>query len=167
MGYRSDVGIAVAFDNERSLQEVQALYAMDSTVQAEGLGDFVGSGQSTNMLQWECHVYRNTVDSDVFILTINLSGVKYYPSYPTTKAIEYMHDLCQMLARENPDFVYAYKSIEVGEEVEDTTIIMDTAISNKFMDESDELDEIRERCYFLDGHVNATVELTRTISIDI
>ncbi len=99
MGYRSDVYIAVAFDNEKDMKEVIAVYAMNEHVQKHNL-----------LEQWEI--------KDDNILYFEETSTKWYDKYEAVEGIQYMLALADDFHSER-DMPLAYRAIRIGEELDD------------------------------------------------
>ena len=99
MGYRSDVYIGVAFENEADLKEVLAVYAIDPRVQQLDL-----------MKEWD-------VMEDNILLCV-IEGTKWYAGYEDVQGIEHMLNLADKFDAER-DMPIAYRFVRLGEDEDD------------------------------------------------
>ena len=99
MGYRSDVYIGVAFENEADLKELLAVYAIDPRVQKLNL-----------MKEWD-------VMEDNILLCV-IEGTKWYAGYEDVQGIEHMLNLADKFDAER-DMPIAYRFVRLGEDEDD------------------------------------------------
>lgn len=99
MGYRSDVYIGVAFENEADLKEVLAVYAIDPRVQKLNL-----------LKEWD-------VMEDNILLCV-IEGTKWYAGYEDVQGIEHMLNLADKFDAER-DMPIAYRFVRLGEDEDD------------------------------------------------
>ena len=102
MGYRSDVHIAVAFDNADTLREVMAVYAMHPKVQEFNLAE-----------NWR--IQRDTV------LYLHCDYSKWYDSYEDVQAYEHLMSVAELFHEER-DIAFAYYFVRIGENLDDIEI---------------------------------------------
>lgn len=100
MGYRSDVYIGVAFENEANLKELLAVYAIDPRVQKLNL-----------LKEWD-------VMEDNILLCV-IEDVKWYDGYEDVQGIEHMLNLADKFDAER-DMPIAYRFVRLGEDEGDT-----------------------------------------------
>lgn len=122
MGYHSDIAIAFAFERREQIDEVLAIYQMHELVQKHDLAK-----------EWQVHDWDG-----VWGLTYQATNVKWYESYEDVQGLMHMENLVESFANERGAdvgetdengeqelvhlFPYAFRSIRVGEEVEDVEI---------------------------------------------
>ena len=122
MGYHSDIVIAFAFERREQIDEVMAVYRLHPLVQAHDLAEC-----------WEVHDWDG-----VWGLTYQDINVKWYDSYEAVQGIKHMENLVESFANERGTdvggtdengkqelvhlFPYAFRSIRIGEEIEDVEI---------------------------------------------
>ena len=99
MGYRSDVYIGVAFENEADLKELIAVYAIDPRVQKLNL-----------LKEWD-------VMEDNILLCV-IEGTKWYAGYEDVQGIEHMLNLADKFDAER-DMPIAYRFVRLGEDEDD------------------------------------------------
>ena len=99
MGYRSDVYIGVAFENEADLKELLAVYAIDPRVQKLNL-----------LKEWD-------VMEDNILLCV-IEGTKWYAGYEDVQGIEHMLNLADKFDAER-DMPIAYRFVRLGEDEDD------------------------------------------------
>ena len=99
MGYRSDVGIVVAFKTREDMEKVIATYKMNPDVQRLDL-----------FAEWS--IYES---KEVCFLQYKNSYVKWYDEYDDVKAIRYLTKLVESFGGEQ-DMTYAWKEVNVGED---------------------------------------------------
>jgi len=99
MGYYSDVGIVVAFNNRDDMEKVIATYKMNPDVQRLDL-----------FAEWT--IYES---DDVHFLEYKNTYVKWYDDYDDVKAIRYLTKLVESFGEEQ-DMTYAWKELNVGED---------------------------------------------------
>ena len=102
MGYRSNVHIAVAFDNADTLREVMAVYAMNPLVQ-----------ECNTAIDWE-------IKNDT-ILYFSAEDSKWYEGYEDVQAYEHMLSVAEMFHKERGIEV-AYYFVRIGEDIDDIEI---------------------------------------------
>ena len=100
MGYRSDVYIGVAFENEADLKELIAVYAIDPRVQKLNL-----------LKEWD-------VMEDNILLCV-IEGTKWYDGFEDVQGIEHMLNLADKFDAER-DMPIAYRFVRLGEDEGDT-----------------------------------------------
>lgn len=111
MGYRVDVLNAVALDSKENLEKLVALYKMNPLVQQyDAFSRF-----------WEFDKLT-AFTKDVFILHSLCQDIKWYSGYDDVKCIEHMQYLCEVLSRENEEFVYSFKHISIPEDADDVGV---------------------------------------------
>tara|TARA_R110000824_G_C15102588_1_gene666419 strand:+ start:129 stop:566 length:438 start_codon:yes stop_codon:yes gene_type:complete len=99
MGYRSDVYIAVAFDSKKRMDEVMAVYALNTDVQKYNL-------------------VNDWVIKDDNILYFHVDNVKWYDDYEWVQGYKHMFELLKKFY-EARGFSSAYRLVRIGEERED------------------------------------------------
>jgi hypothetical protein len=99
MGYRSDVYIAVAFDSKKRMDEVMAVYALNTDVQKHNL-------------------VNDWVIKDDNILYFHAENVKWYDNYEWVQGYEHMFELVEKFY-EARGFSSAYRLVRIGEGDED------------------------------------------------
>ena len=99
MGYRSDVHIAVAFDNKENMDEVIAVYALNTNVEKHNL-------------------VNDWVIKDDNILYFHAENVKWYDNYEDVQGYEHMFELVEKFY-EARGFSSAYRLVRIGEGDED------------------------------------------------
>ena len=99
MGYRSDVHIAVTFNDIATLREVMAVYAMNPTVQKYNLTEY-----------WEM--------KDDTTLYYSAKGIKWYDNYEDVQGYEHMMSVAEMFHKER-DIAFAYYFVRIGEDTND------------------------------------------------
>lgn len=121
MGYRSDVRVAVSFDNEHTRKEVMAVYSMHPSVQEHNIA------KDWHVHDGEMSFWRDNTGGSMPVYTLMYSAdyVKWYDTYEDVQAVEFMHQICAKFDAEREAFSYAYKFIRVGEEIEDIEIRSD------------------------------------------
>ena len=102
MGYRSDVVIAVAFENHAHRDEVWAVYCMDPRVQKHNLAG----------------AWKNYDKGDYPVLWYEDTGVKWYDNYDDVRGIEHMIDVASNFAQER-GLHFASIMLRIGEEITD------------------------------------------------
>ena len=105
MGYRSDVGIVVAFKTREDMEKVIATYKMDVDVQRLDL-----------FAEWS--IYHRAITSElceVFFLQYRNEHVKWYDDYDDVMGIRHLTKLTESLG-EAQDMPYAWKELNVGED---------------------------------------------------
>ena len=99
MGYRSDVYIAVAFDSKKRMDEVMAVYALNTDVQKYNL-------------------VNDWVIKDDNILYFHVDNVKWHDDYEWVQGYKHMFELLKKFY-EARGFSSAYRLVRIGEERED------------------------------------------------
>ena len=99
MGYRSDVYIAVAFDSKKNMDEVIAVYALNTNVEKHNL-------------------VNDWVIKDDNILYFHAENVKWYDNYEWVQGYEHMFELVEKFY-EARGFSSAYRLVRIGEGDED------------------------------------------------
>lgn len=99
MGYRSDVYIAVAFDSKKNMDEVIAVYALNTNVEKHDL-------------------VNDWVIKDDNILYFHAENVKWYDNYEDVQGYEHMFELVEKFY-EARGFSSAYRLVRIGEGDED------------------------------------------------
>ena len=99
MGYRSDVGIVVAFKTREDMEKVIAIYKMDVDVQRLDL-----------FAEWS--IYEG---KDVCFLQYKNEHVKWYDDYEDVVGIRNLPKLAESFG-EAQDIPYAWKELNVGED---------------------------------------------------
>ena len=99
MGYRSDVGIIVAFKTREDMEKVIATYKMDVDVQRLDL-----------FAEWSIYEGR-----EVCFLQYRNEHVKWYDDYDDVMGIRHLTKLTESLG-EAQDMPYAWKELNVGED---------------------------------------------------
>ena len=99
MGYRSEVHIAVTFNDIATLREVMAVYAMHPAVQRYNLAE-----------EWE-------MKGDT-TLYYSAEHIKWYESYEDVQGYEHMMSVAEMFHKER-DIAFAYYFVRIGEEMDD------------------------------------------------
>jgi hypothetical protein len=99
MGYRSDVGIVVAFKTREDMEKVIAIYKMDVDVQRLDL-----------FAEWS--IYEG---KDVYFLQYKNEHVKWYDDYEDVVGIRNLPKLAESFG-EAQDIPYAWKELNVGED---------------------------------------------------
>ena len=99
MGYRSDVGIIVAFKTRLDMEKVIAIYKMDVDVQRLDL-----------FAEWSIYEGR-----DVYFLQYKNTDVKWYDDYEDVVGIRNLPKLAESFG-EAQDIPYAWKELNVGED---------------------------------------------------
>ena len=99
MGYRSDVGIIVAFKTLEDMEKVIATYKMNPDVQRLDL-----------FAEWS--IYE---DKEVCFLQYKNTDVKWYDDHDDVVAIRYLTKLVESFGEEQ-DMAYAWKEVNVGED---------------------------------------------------
>lgn len=102
MGYRSDVVIAVAFENNEHRDEVWAVYCMDPRVQKHNLAG----------------AWKNYDKGDYPVLWYHAEHVKWYDNYHDVQGIEHMIDVASSFAQERGKR-YAALHYRIGEDLTD------------------------------------------------
>ena len=104
MGYRSDVLVAIAFDDKKQRDEVWAVYCMNPLVQKHNLAGM-----------WKNH---DDEAVGVFCLWHEEIGTKWYESYEDVRGIEHMRSAAEQFA-DNRDTQYAWVKYRIGEDSAD------------------------------------------------
>lgn len=112
MGYRVDVLNAVALDSKENLEKLVALYKMNPLVQKH---------DAFNRF-WEFDKLTAVLGQEVYILHSLCQDIKWYSGFDDVKCIEHMLYLCEVLSRENDDFVFTYKHIGIPEDADDVGV---------------------------------------------
>jgi hypothetical protein len=99
MGYRSDVGIIVAFKTRLDMEKVIAIYKMDVDVQRLDL-----------FAEWSMYEGK-----DVYFLQYKNEHVKWYDDYEDVVGIRNLPKLAESFG-EAQDIPYAWKELNVGED---------------------------------------------------
>jgi hypothetical protein len=99
MGYRSDVGIIVAFKTREDMEKVIAIYKMDVDVQRLDL-----------FAEWSIYEGRG-----VCFLQYKNEHVKWYDDYEDVVSIRNLPKLAESFG-EAQDIPYAWKELNVGED---------------------------------------------------
>ena len=99
MGYRSDVGIIVAFKTRLDMEKVIAIYKMDVDVQRLDL-----------FAEWSMYEGK-----DVYFLQYKNTDVKWYDDYEDVVGIRNLPKLAESFG-EAQDMPYAWKELNVGED---------------------------------------------------
>ena len=99
MGYRSDVGIIVAFKTRLDMEKVIAIYKMDVDVQRLDL-----------FAEWSIYEGR-----DVCFLQYRNEHVKWYDDYEDVVGIRNLPKLAESFG-ETQNIPYAWKELNVGED---------------------------------------------------
>jgi len=99
MGYRSDVGIIVAFKTREDMEKVIATYKMNPDVQRLDL-----------FAEWSIYEGRG-----VCFLQYKNEHVKWYDDYEDVVGIRYLTKLVESFGEEQ-DMTYAWKELNVGED---------------------------------------------------
>ena len=99
MGYRSDVGIIVAFKTRLDMEKVIAIYKMDVDVQRLDL-----------FAEWS--IYEG---KEVCFLQYKNEHVKWYDDYEDVVGIRNLPKLAESFG-ETQDIPYAWKELNVGED---------------------------------------------------
>ena len=99
MGYRSDVGIVVAFKTREDMEKVIATYKMDVDVQRLDL-----------FAEWSIYEGR-----DVCFLQYKNEHVKWYDDYEDVVGIRNLPKLAESFG-ETQNIPYAWKELNVGED---------------------------------------------------
>jgi hypothetical protein len=99
MGYRSDVGIVVAFKTREDMEKVIAIYKMDVDVQRLDL-----------FAEWSIYEGRG-----VCFLQYKNEHVKWYDDYEDVVGIRNLPKLAESFG-EAQDIPYAWKELNVGED---------------------------------------------------
>ena len=99
MGYRSDVGIIVAFKTRLDMEKVIAIYKMDVDVQRLDL-----------FAEWSIYEGRG-----VYFLQYKNEYVKWYDDYEDVVGIRNLPKLAESFG-EAQDIPYAWKELNVGED---------------------------------------------------
>ena len=94
MGYRSDVGIIVAFDNLDNMKEVLAVYLLDPRVKKYEL-----------MQHWNIYEYDTSKDASymsdaIYYLQLNECDWKWYDSYDDVQGLKYLCELADKFVEE-------------------------------------------------------------------
>ena len=96
MGYRSEVAIGVAFENEADLKEVMAVYCLNPLVQKHDIAK-----------KWK-------LVSDNTVMLFHAESVKWIDSYEDVQAYEAIKELAKTFA-EKRNMPYAYMFTRIGE----------------------------------------------------
>lgn len=104
MGYRSDVVIAHAFENEDIVKEIMAIYAMHPIVQ-----------QLELLKDW-------TVKENLVFITYE--DVKWYDTYDDVQAIKHLEELTKQFHTER-GISYATVQFRIGEDMDDVETAYD------------------------------------------
>ena len=99
MGYRSDVGIVVAFKTRLDMEKVIAIYKMDVDVQRLDL-----------FAEWSIYEGRG-----VYFLQYKNEHVKWYDDYEDVVGIRNLPKLAESFG-ETQNIPYAWKELNVGED---------------------------------------------------
>ena len=99
MGYRSDVHIAVTFNDIATLREVMAVYAMNPNVQKYNLAE-----------DWEM--------KDDTTLYYSAECIKWYDNYEEVQGYEHMMSVAEMFHKER-GIAFAYYFVRIGEDMDD------------------------------------------------
>ena len=99
MGYRSDVGIVVAFKTREDMEKVIATYKMNPDVQRLDL-----------FAEWSIYEGR-----EVCFLQYKNTDIKWYDDYDDVMGIRHLTKLTESLG-EAQDMPYAWKELNVGED---------------------------------------------------
>ena len=99
MGYRSDVGIIVAFKTRLDMEKVIAIYKMDVDVQRLDL-----------FAEWSIYEGRG-----VYFLQYKNEHVKWYDDYEDVVGIRNLPKLAESFG-ETQNIPYAWKELNVGED---------------------------------------------------
>jgi hypothetical protein len=99
MGYRSDVHIAVTFNDIATLREVMAVYAMNPNVQKYNLTEY-----------WEM--------KDDTTLYYSAEDVKWYENYEDVQGYEHMMSVAEMFHEER-GIAFAYYFVRIGMDMDD------------------------------------------------
>ena len=105
MGYRSDVGIVVAFKTREDMEKVIATYKMNPDVQRLDL-----------FAEWS--IYHRAITSElceVFFLQYKNTDIKWYDDHDDVIGIRYLTKLASNFGKEQGMF-YAWKELNVGED---------------------------------------------------
>jgi hypothetical protein len=110
MGYRSDVGIIVAFDNLDNMKEVLAVYLLDPRVKKYEL-----------MQHWNIYEYDTSKDASymsdaIYYLQLNECDWKWYDSYDDVQGLKYLCELADKFVEEREDFNVGWKEVTIGED---------------------------------------------------
>ena len=112
MGYRSDVGIVVAFKTREDMEKVIATYKMNPDVQRLDL-----------FAEWSIYHREKSPPQDwgknelceVFFLQYKNTDVKWYDDHDDVIGIRYLTKLASNFGKEQGMF-YAWKELNVGED---------------------------------------------------
>ena len=106
MGYRSEVGIVVAFENWDDMKEVLAVYKMNPLVQKEEVFD-----------HWTAYERPDDVTVDGYcLMEYKAESVKWYDEYADVQAFRHLFLLVEQFGNEREGFKYAYRELQVGED---------------------------------------------------
>jgi len=105
MGYRSEVGIVVAFENWDDMQEVLAIYKMNPLVQREEVFD-----------HWTLYEREDGNGDGYCLMEYKAESVKWYDEYDDVQAYRHLFTVAKQFAEERDGFNYAYKELTVGED---------------------------------------------------
>ena len=105
MGYRSDVGLVVAFESWDDMTEVLAVYKMNPLVQREEVLD-----------HWTMYERPDGNGDGYCLMEYRTNYVKWYDDYDDVQAFRHLFKVVQQFAEERDGFKYAYKELTVGED---------------------------------------------------
>ena len=105
MGYRSEVLLAIAFENTEQMEEVWAIYCLDPKVQATDVSN---------------HWSRNT-EGKYPTMAYYTDYAKWYDDYEDVQAFEHMRTVAETFV-ESRKFNYAWIKYRIGEENNDIEV---------------------------------------------
>ena len=105
MGYRSEVGIVVAFENWDDMKEVLAVYKMNPLVQKEEVFD-----------HWTAYERPDGNGDGYCLIEYKAESVKWYDEYDDVQAYRHLFLLVEKFGNEREGFKYAYRELQVGED---------------------------------------------------
>ena len=100
MGYRSEVFLGISFESPERMDEVLAVYAMDSRVQ-----------ECESLEEWN-------IDRDGARMWYHNDYAKWYPEYEGVQAVHHIEDVAEDFAK-NRGFQYRSYFFRVGEDYTD------------------------------------------------
>ena len=126
MGYRSDVGIVVAFDNLDNMKEVLAVYLLDPRVKEHEL-----------MQHWGVYKYDTSKDASymsdaVYYLKLEEENWKWYDSYDDVQGLKYLYELADKFVEERENFDVGWKEVSIGED--GAISVEESALNNTLQD---------------------------------
>jgi hypothetical protein len=112
MGYRSDVGIIVAFDSLDNMREVLAVYLLDPRVKKYELM------QHWDVFRYDTSrkQYDNLKTDTVYYVKLNEDQWKWYDGYDDVQGLKHLYELADKFAEEREGFNVSWKEVSIGED---------------------------------------------------